>query len=132
MITELNKLDHTILDENKKCMLMLIFDSKVFWRVNQPNNFNLFRYKRMLKDKEIEHLVYLKNKVENYVKYILNDGIIKSFPKCADYKNYCYEIRIVTDFIPDNNYLELINKLNTYIANSVSGVIVTYEKRENS
>lgn len=131
MINELDILDHTILDESKKCMLMLIFDSEDLWKVDKQNDLSLIKYKRMLKDKKLEHLLYLEKKIESYVNYILNDGIVISFPNCTEHKVYSYEIRVITNFIPDDDYLSAIDKLNKYIARSTSNVIITHEKRIN-
>ena len=46
MLTELNMLDHTLLDENEKTMIMLIFDVEDLWRVELPRGLEKFSYKK--------------------------------------------------------------------------------------
>lgn len=121
-------LDHTILDEDKKCMIMLIIDFEYLWQIDKRHGIFDFRNKKKVKEKNLEHLIYLKKKVENYITYIQNGGLTENFPECNNSEKYSYEIRIVTDFSPKPDYLDLIENMNIYIAKQWSNIKITTEK----
>ena len=127
MIIELDMLDHVILDENNKCMIMLIFDIESLWAINDDSGIFRFGYGKKIREKRLEHLIYLKKKIENYIGYISNSGLLKSFPECDNAGLYSYEIRVVTDFIPENDYIELIEKMNQSISKQSDKITIMYE-----
>lgn len=88
--------------------------------MEKQSDWNVFKYKKELKNK----------KLESYINYILSDGILKSFPDCVDYNVYSYEIRVVTNFVPDADYLGAIDNMNKYIAKLISNmnIRITQEK----
>ena len=131
VLTELNMLDHTLLDENEKTMIMLIFDVEDLWRVELPRGLEKFSYKKKCSEKNMEHLVFLKKKVENYVSYILNNGIKQSFPHCDETESFSYEIRVVTNFTPAPDYLDLIKQMNNRISIQGLSIIITTEEKRN-
>ncbi len=130
MLTELNVLDHTILDEEHHQMLMLIFDTEDVWQVKSSGGiFNKYQTKKLSNKRNAEHLICLNKKIENYLGYIQENGIQKSFPSCENPAQYSYEIHIVTDFSPAPDYLELIEKWNQYITQQRADIIISNEVR---
>ena len=127
MIIDLEILDHTILIEDKECMLLLIFDSKSIWEVEKLSGLQRFKLKYKIEEKKLEHLAYLKKKIENYITYIYNNGILKSFPKCENWTKYKYEIRISSDFEFDSESLKLIDYFNFILKNKRYNITVTHE-----
>ncbi len=127
MITDLDILDHTILIEDEKCMLLLIFDSQLIWEVEKLSGFHKLKLKHKIKEKNLEHLIYLKKKIENYINYIYNNGILKSFPECTDWTKYRYEIRISSDFKFNSEFIRLIDYFNSILKKQRYDIIVTYE-----
>lgn len=127
MIVELDMLDHVVLDEKRQCMIMLIFDIESLWEVEDDTGIFHFQHARKVKEKRLEHLIYLKKKVENYIGYISNNGLLNSFPECNCAELYSYEIRVVTDFVPEIDYIELIEKMNRHINKQSNKIKITYE-----
>ncbi|MCH5196868.1 MAG: hypothetical protein J1F28_09135 [Oscillospiraceae bacterium] len=127
MIIDLDVIDHVILDEENKLMLMLIFDSEDYWTVEPPHGLGVLTYNKKCKDKNLEHLVYLKNKVENYIGHIQNNGIKLCFPDCAEPESYSYEIRTVTNFTPAFDYMDLIDQMNKVMSKQGLKIIITNE-----
>ncbi len=127
MITDLDILDHTILIEDEECMLLLIFDSKSIWEVEELSGLQRFKLKYKIEEKKLEHLAYLKKKIENYIIYIYNNGILNSFPKCENWKNYKYEIRISSDFEFDSESVKLIDYFNSILKDKSYNITVTHE-----
>lgn len=127
MLSELNMLDHTILDEEKKSMLMLIFDVENIWSVDSPRGWGKLTYSKKQNEKNLEHLLCLKKKVENYISYIQSNGITKSFPNCKETNSYSYEIRVVTNFTPAPDYFDLIAQMNKVLAKQGMNIVVTHE-----
>lgn len=127
MITDLDILDHTILIEDEECMLLLIFDSKLIWEVEELSGLQRFKIKYKIEEKKLEHLAYLKKKIENYITYIYNNGILNSFPKCENWKKYKYEIRISSDFEFDSESVKLIDYFNSILKDKSYNITVTHE-----
>ncbi len=127
MIIQLDVLDHAILDEKNKCMIMLIIDSEDIWELPNLEGVSKLKKKKMVKDKNLEHLVCLNKKVENYIIYIQNNGIMKSFPNCDAPESYSYEIRVISNFQPSSDYLELINRINKYIKKTRNDIYISNE-----
>ena len=131
MIIELEKLDHAILLEEEKCILMLIFDSADIW--NEKKSKLFFDKQKQKHETDAKHYIYLRNKVENYCNYILNEGLITNFPEIKDkIDEYKYEIRLVTDFKPEEWYIEAVKELNDNIKmNTNKNIITTIETKES-
>lgn len=127
MLTEFDVLDHVVLDDKDHCMFMLIVDTEDIWRVSDTGGIFGIRQKRAERQRELEHLVCLKKKVENYIGYICDNGIIKSFPDCPDPERYSYDIHIITDFVPKPDYIGLIGKMNDHISKQRSDIRITNE-----
>ena len=128
MIIELDILDHAILDEDNRCMVMFVFDLENIWLIEKQNYLNHYRYNRLVKEKNNEHLIYLKRKIENYVDYVQNNGLLRSFSNCVNPELYKYEIKIITDFIPSMDYLNLIEEMNNYLTEQLLNILITTEK----
>lgn len=128
MLVELDILDHVILDEDNRCMIMLIFDVEDLWHVESPHGLEKLTYNKKFREKNTEHLLYLKKKVENYIGYIQNNGIMRSFPDCAEPSSFSYEIRVVTNFAPAFDYLDLIEQMNHVLTKQGLNILVTNEK----
>lgn len=127
MVHELDKLDQALLDKNRKCMLMLIFDHDDLWKVTKPSGLKALKYNKMLKDKNLDHKLYLLKKINNYLTYIENGGILQSFPNCTDSDTYTYEIRVVTNTMPNPDFFEFIKDMNNHISKQLSFIVITHE-----
>ena len=128
MLVELDIIDHIALDEDKRCMIMLIFDVEDLWHIEAPHGLEKLTYNKKCREKNTEHLLYLKKKVENYIGYIQNDGIRRSFPDCDNPESFSYEIRVVTNFAPTLDYLDLIEQMNHVLTRQGLNIVVTNEK----
>ncbi len=130
MLTELDILDHVLLNNN--CMLMLVVDTEDVWKIESTGGFFNFKQKKLQQERNLEHLICLKKKIENYIGYIYNNGIKISFPDYDTSKQYIYEIHIITDFFPAPDYLELIHKMNEYIAKERNDIKITHEVKKRN
>lgn len=128
MITELDKLDHTILFEEQKNILMLIVDSADTWKVEEKKGLKGLFKGNAESDMMRKHFIYLCKKIENYINYINNNGLINNFPEIKDFINeYSYEIRVVTQFEPEKWYLDTINEYNKKLEGNNKKIVITHE-----
>ena len=128
MITELDKLDHTILLEEQKNILMLIFDSADIWKVEEKKGLMGLFKGNAESDMMRKHYIYLCKKIENYINYINNNGLINNFPEIKELINeYSYEIRVVTQFQPEKWYLDTINEFNKRLEGNNKKIVITHE-----
>ena len=128
MITELDKLDHTILLEEQKNILMLIFDSADIWKVEEKKGLMGLFKGNAESDMMRKHYIYLCKKIENYINYINNNGLINSFPEIKELINeYSYEIRVVTQFQPEKWYLDTIDEFNKKLESNNKKIVITHE-----
>ncbi len=127
MLTEINIIDHMVLNEDEHCMIMLIVDTEDLWKVQPAGRLFDFKYKKKVNERNFEHLVCLRKKIENYLQYIQANGIKNSFPDCVDFDKYSYKIHIITDFIPAVDYMELIDKLNVSISEQRNDIVISHE-----
>jgi len=129
MIIELDKLDHTILLEESKNILMLIFDATDIWKAESKKG-PLRRLFKLNTDNNMKqkHFIYLCKKIENYINYINNNGLINNFPKIKDtIDEYSYEIRVVTQFQPEQWYFDTISEFNKKLQGSSKKIVITHE-----
>ena len=131
MITEFDMVDHMMLDEENHQVLMLIVDTQDLWRIEASGGLFNFGQKRKIEQKQLEHLVCLKKKVENYIGWIQADALKEQFPGCDSLEGYNYDIHIITDFVPDSAYMDLINKMNQYISTERNDIVLTHEQKNN-
>lgn len=128
MIIELDKLDHTILLDKQKNILMLIFDPADLWQVEEKKGLRGLFKSNTGNDMIQKHYIYLCKKIENYVNYINNNGLINNFPEIKDFINeYSYEIRVVTQFQPEKWYLDTINEINKKLEGNSKKIVITHE-----
>ena len=128
MIIELDKLDHTILLDKQKNILMLIFDPADLWQVEEKKGLRGLFKSNTGNDIIQKHYIYLCKKIENYVNYINNNGLINNFPEIKDFINeYSYEIRVVTQFQPEKWYLDTINEINKKLEGNSKKIVITHE-----
>lgn len=127
MLTELDILDHVILDEDNHRMVLIIVDTKAIWGIKNIEGMLINKWEKILKEKNLEHIICLKKKIENYIEYIYSDEINKIFPYYEWLENYSYEIRVITDFYPSFDYLELINIINQNISMQKKDIFITNE-----
>ena len=128
MITEFDLLDHVMLDEETKTMLLLVIDLGELWKLDKKPGVLNFRAQRLQEEKNLEHLICLKNKVEAYVSYIRNTGLLRSFPGTPNPEQYDYEIRVLTDFDPEPDYLQTIRNMNYRLSQFTDKIKITTEK----
>lgn len=128
MITELDKLDHTILFEEQKNILMLIVDPADIWKVEEKKGLKGLFKGNAENDMMRKHYIYLCKKIENYINYINNNGLINNFPEIKDFINeYSYEIRVVTQFQPEKWYFDTINEFNKKPEGNNKKIVITHE-----
>ncbi len=128
MIIELDKLDHTILFEEQKNILMLIVDPADIWKAEEKKGIKGLFKGNAESNKMREHYIYLCKKIENYINYINNNGLINNFPEIKDSINeYSYEIRVVTQFQPEKWYLDTITEYNKRLENNSKKIVITHE-----
>jgi hypothetical protein len=128
MIIELDKLDHTILFEEQKNILMLIVDPADIWIVEEKKGLKGLFKGNAESDMMRKHFIYLCKKIENYINYINNNGLINNFPETKDFINeYSYEIRVVTQFEPEKWYLDTINEYNKKLEGNNKKIVITHE-----
>lgn len=128
MITELDMLDHTILFEEQKNILMLIVDPADTWKVEEKKDLKGLFKGNVESDMMRKHFIYLCKKIENYINYINNNGLINNFPEIKDFINeYSYEIRVVTQFEPEKWYLDTINEYNKKLEGNNKKIVITHE-----
>ena len=84
MVIELDKLDHTILIEEAKNIIMLIIDPADIWKVEEKKGLRGLFKPNFENDMMRKHYIYLCKKIENYINYINNDGLINNFPEIKD------------------------------------------------
>lgn len=129
MLTEFDMVDHMVLDEENHKLIMLIVDTQELWSVALDTGLFHFGHKRKIKQKQLEHLVCLKKKVENYAGWIQADMLKDQLPDCDSLQGYDYEIHIVTDFKPEQEYLDFIKSMNQYFAARQNAIVLTHEQR---
>lgn len=128
MIIELDMLDHTILFEEQKNILMLIVDPADIWKVEEKKGLKGLFKGNAESDMMRKHFIYLCKKIENYINYINNNGLINNFPEIKDFINeYSYEIRVVTQFEPEKWYLDTINEYNKKLEGNNKKIVITHE-----
>lgn len=128
MITELDKLDHTILFEEQKNILMLIVDPADIWKVEEKKGLKGLFKGNAENGMMRKHFIYLCKKIENYINYINNNGLINNFPEIKDFINeYSYEIRVVTQFQPEKWYFDTINEFNKKLEGNNKKIVITHE-----
>ena len=130
MIIDVKTVDHIFWDEKNNQATLLIIDLNEFWTIETSGG--LFRKKdrKRAEEKKLEHLVCLKCKVEYYVTFIINNGIKNSFPEIDDPNLIDFDIRIISDFEPDSDYVRLIDSLNSDISSHWKNIHITNEVRE--
>lgn len=132
MIIELDKLDHAILIKESKNILMLIFDPADIWKVEEKEGLKRLFKQNSENDMMRKHYIYLCKKIENYINYITNNGLINNFPEIKDSINeYSYEIRVVTQFNPEKWYLDTINEFNKKLEGNNKKIVITHELKFN-
>ena len=125
MIIELDILDHTILFEEQKNILMLIVDPADIWKVEEKKGLKGLFKGNAENDMMRKHYIYLCKKIENYINYINNNGLINNFPEIKDFINeYSYEIRVVTQFQPEKWYLDTINEINKKLEGNSKKIVI--------
>lgn len=130
MIIELDILDYTMLVEEQKNILMLIVDSADIWKVEGKKGLRGLFKGNAENDMMRKHFIYLCKKIENYINYINNNGLINNFPEIKDSINeYSYEIRVVTQFQPEKWYLDTINEFNTKLKGNNKKIVITHESK---
>ena len=128
MIIELDILDHTILFEEQKNILMLIIDPADIWKVEEKKGLKGLFKGNAENDMMRKHYIYLCKKIENYINYINNNGLINNFPEIKDFINeYSYEIRVVTQFQPEKWYFDTINEFNKKLEGNKKKIVITHE-----
>lgn len=128
MIIELDILDHTILFEEQKNILMLIVDPADIWKVEYKKGLRGLFKGNVENDMMRKHFLYLCKKIENYINYINNNGLINNFPEIKDFINeYSYEIRVVTQFQPEKWYFDTINEFNNKLEGNNKKIVITHE-----
>ncbi len=128
MIIELDILDHTILFEEQKNILMLIVDPADIWKMEEKKGLRGLFKGNVENDMMRKHFLYLCKKIENYINYINNNGLINNFPEIKDFINeYSYEIRVVTQFQPEKWYLDTINEYNKKLEGNNKKIVITHE-----
>ncbi len=128
MIIELDILDHTILFEEQKNILMLIVDPADIWKMEEKKGLRGLFKGNVENDMMRKHFLYLCKKIENYINYINNNGLINNFPEIKDFINeYSYEIRVVTQFEPEKWYLDTINEYNKKLEGNNKKIVITHE-----
>lgn len=128
MIIELDILDHTMLFEEQKNILMLIVDPADIWKVEEKKGLKGLFKGNVENDMMRKHFLYLCKKIENYINYINNNGLINNFPEIKDFINeYSYEIRVVTQFQPEKWYLDTINEYNKKLEGNNKKIVITHE-----
>lgn len=128
MIIELDILDHTILFEEQKNILMLIVDPADIWKVEEKKGLKGLFKGNAENDMMRKHYIYLCKKIENYINYINNNGLINNFPEIKDFINeYSYEIRVVTQFQPEKWYFDTINEFNKKLEGNKKKIVITHE-----
>ena len=96
-------------------IIMLIIDTHEPWDVDAPKGFFDIKQKKLAENKKLEHLVCLNKKIGNYINCIASNGISGYFPERDDLSDYNYRIQIITDFNPDKEYLDAIEKTNVKV-----------------
>lgn len=129
MIVDVNTVDHVFWDEKSNKATLLIIDLNEFWTIKAKNGLLRVFDKKKADEKRIEHLVCLKCKVEYYISFIINGGIINSFPEINNPSLIDYDIRIITDFTPDTDYYRLIYSLNEDISSQLKNITLSNEVR---
>ena len=129
MIIELEKLDHVVLLKEEKCILMLIIDPADIWNNQSGKGLKKLFKSNLKREMDVKHHTYLCKKVENYVNYINNNGLINNFLDIRDsIDEYHYEIRIITQFEPEKWYFDTIEQLNNNTKEKINkNVIITHE-----
>lgn len=128
MIIELDILDHTILFEEQKNILMLIVDPADIWKMEEKKGLRGLFKGNVENDMMRKHFLYLCKKIENYINYINNNGLINNFPEIKDFINeYSYEIRVVTQFQPEKWYFDTINEFNNKLEGNNKKIVITHE-----
>lgn len=131
MIIELDILDYTMLFEEQKNILMLIVDPADIWKVEGKKGLRGLFKGNAENDMMRKHFIYLCKKIENYINYINNNGLINNFPEIKDSINeYSYEIRVVTQFQPEKWYLDTINEFNKKLEGNNKKIVITHELKE--
>lgn len=130
MIIELDILDYTMLVEEQKNILMLIVDPADIWKVEGKKGLRGLFKGNAENDMMRKHFIYLCKKIENYINYINNNGLINNFPEIKDSINeYSYEIRVVTQFQPEKWYLDTINEFNTKLKGNNKKIVIAHESK---
>lgn len=105
MINDLDKIDSAIYDKWKKTIYMAIYDTDL---VN------------VLEDEVHKH--FLSKKVENYVNYILNDGMIDYFSLKKN-KKYKYVIQVIMDFALTQDYSAFLDSVNKQVCDYTNNMV---------
>ena len=129
MLIELDKIDHIVIDDNNKCIIMLIIDTHEPWDVDAPKGIFDIKQKKLAENKKLEHLVCLNKKIGNYINCIASNGISGYFPERDDLSDYNYRIQIITDFNPDKEYLDAIEKTNQFYARQTNRLTIVQETK---
>ncbi|SKA64255.1 hypothetical protein SAMN02745111_00936 [Eubacterium uniforme] len=130
MLIELDKIDKIVIDDNNLCIIMVIIDTIEPWVVDAPKGLFDFKQKKIVEDKKLEHLVYLNKKVGNYINCIGANAVSNFFPDREDLAKYNYIIEVITNFDPDKEYLEAINKMNQFYSKQTDRIKIVQETRK--